>query len=82
MNDQDARETIVTLVTESQRKSGQVLPFCDPFMIAIRLPQLGRNRLTQELDELFKTYYSPNVDLDHVALTVRGRENVKKVLTC
>lgn len=41
MNDHDARETIVKLVAESQGKSGQVLPFCDAVMTAIRLAQLG-----------------------------------------
>ncbi len=41
MNDHDARETIVKLVAESQGKSGQVLPLCDAFMTAIRLPHLG-----------------------------------------
>ena len=41
MNDHDARETIVKLVAESQGKSEQVLPLCDAFMTAIRLPHFG-----------------------------------------
>ncbi|DBA78350.1 TPA: hypothetical protein ACH3X2_008290 [Trebouxia sp. C0005] len=45
----------------------------------VKLVAESQGKSGQELDELFETYYSPNVDLDHVALTVRGRENVKKV---
>lgn len=45
MNDHDARETIVKLVAESQGKSGQVLPVCDAFMTAIRLPHLRAQSL-------------------------------------
>ncbi|KAL0048316.1 hypothetical protein WJX82_000705 [Trebouxia sp. C0006] len=45
----------------------------------VKLVAESQGKSGQELDELFKTYYSPDVDLDHVALTVQGRENVKKV---
>ena len=86
MNDQNARERIVELVTESQGKSGKVWhpAACRTRALhhALKRCCFNETERLQELDELFKTYYSSDAVLDHVALSVKGRSNIKKACHC
>ena len=88
MNDQNARERIVELVTSLRASLERYRPRCGaacrPLAFDCALTPFAPTDFcaTQELDELFKTYYSADAVLDHVALSVKGRNNIKKVCCC